>query len=98
MSQPIPAISYVYIESKMAPKKVFDISQDVKNHGSLILYDYHGASNQHFVIIPADNGEFYIQSQQTSKVLTIFGHSDVKGTKIIEEANNKQPAQRFRLQ
>lgn len=85
MSDPNNAPHYIYFESKLAPGKVIDISQNPKNMGNAVLFDYHKAQNQHFALVPCtEKGFFYIQSQLSKKVLTVHGHNDSNGAAIVE--------------
>jgi hypothetical protein len=84
MHDPNSAPSYIYFESKLAPGKVIDISQNPKTVGNAILYDYHRDQNQHFALIPCqEKGCFFIQSQFSKKVLTVHGHNDKNGAMIV---------------
>lgn len=81
----------------MAPGKVLDISQDAKNLGNVVLYEYHQAPNQHFKIVPCGDDKVFIQSQLSNKVLTVYGHNAKDGAIITEEANNNGDAQKFKI-
>jgi CO dehydrogenase/acetyl-CoA synthase alpha subunit len=99
MIAPNNQLSYIYFESKLAPGKVIDISQDPSTLGNAVLYEYHKSQNQHFALVPcSEKGYFYIQSQLSKKVLTVHGHNNANGAIIVEEANNNHESQRFRVE
>lgn len=81
------ASEYTYIIQNLATGKPADLTADAdvtKNGNKIIQYEYHGDSNQKWLIVPTDNGYFKIISLLSGKAMCVKDASKSDGAPVIQ--------------